>query len=111
MHAFRGLGLLFTKERNAQVHLLALVIVLTLAFLLPLSALEWIAILICCGLVISLEALNSAIERMCDEMVPNFNPRIRDIKDLAAAAVLWAALIAIVVAGIIFLPKISALLA
>ena len=99
------------KERNAQVHLLAFVSVITIGYILSISAFEWISILLCSALVISLEALNSALERICDEIDPNFNPKIRDIKDLAAAAVLWAALIAIVVAGIIFIPKISALLA
>lgn len=109
VHAFRGLGLLFSSERNAQIHLFALVIVITLGFILKISTFEWIAILLCSALVISLEAINSALERMCDEIDPNFNPKIKDIKDLAAAAVLWSSLIAIGVAAIIFLPKLIVL--
>ncbi len=62
------------------------------------------ALLLCTGLVISLEMLNSAIERICNMYTTEFHPAIKIIKDIAAAAVLWSALISLVVGLLIFLP-------
>ena len=70
------------------------------------SSIEWIAVFMCIGIVISFEMLNSALEHFCNLVQPAYNPSIKKIKDIAAAAVLWVSLMSVVVAAIIFIPKI-----
>jgi diacylglycerol kinase len=65
-----------------------------------------LAIVLSIGLVISAEAMNSAIENIADFISPERNDAIKRIKDLAAAAVLICALTAVVVGLMVFLPKV-----
>ncbi|MFA7272609.1 MAG: diacylglycerol kinase family protein [Crocinitomicaceae bacterium] len=93
-------------ERNLQIHLVTFLFVLALGFYFSISQFEWLTIFLISALVISLELINSAIEKLCDFVQPDLHEKIKIIKDTAAAAVLVAAGIALVVGGIIFLPKI-----
>ena len=70
---------------------------------------EWITILICIGMVLSMEAANSAIEKLVDLVSPQKNHLAGWIKDIAAAAVLIASIMALLIAAMIFLPKIMIL--
>ena len=67
---------------------------------------EWLAISICCGTVLAAELFNSAIEKLCDIISPQLNPKIKFIKDVSAGAVLVLALMSLVVAFLIFSSKI-----
>ena len=67
---------------------------------------EWIAIALTCGIVLAAESFNSAIEALCDLVSPQQNPIIKKVKDLAAAAVLFTAIAALIVGCIIFIPYI-----
>lgn len=58
---------------------------------------EWALVITLIGLVVSAEILNTAIEKLCDFVQPDLDPRIKTIKDLAAAAVLFASLTALIV--------------
>ena len=58
---------------------------------------EWALVITLIGLVVTAEILNTAIEKLCDFVQPNHDPRIKTIKDLAAAAVLFASLTALIV--------------
>jgi undecaprenol kinase/diacylglycerol kinase (ATP) len=100
------MGVFFRRERNGQIQGVVAVITVAAGFFWGVSRMEWIALLLCTALVISLEMLNSAIERICNLYTTEFHPAIKIIKDMAAAAVLWAALIAFVVGLLIFLPRI-----
>jgi Diacylglycerol kinase len=62
------------------------------------------AVLFCIGLVISLEMINSAIERYCDLVTTDFHPGIKVIKDVAAGAVLVASITSLIIGLIIFIP-------
>ncbi|WP_406827148.1 diacylglycerol kinase family protein [Pedobacter sp. KACC 23697] len=104
-YAFQGLKLFFMLDHNGRVHLFASVIAIGFSFYLKLSALEWIAILSVISAVIVAEILNSAIEKLADVVSPDFHPKIKIVKDLAAAAVLVAACLALAVGAIIFIPK------
>jgi hypothetical protein len=84
---------------------------ITAGFLLDISAIEWIAIIIVIGMVISAEIVNSSLERTADFIKAERDDRKRDIKDLGAAAVLICAITAAITGIIIFLPKLIALLA
>lgn len=104
-YAFHGLKLFFILDHNGRVHLFAAIVAIALSFYLKLSALEWIAILGVISAVIVAEILNSAIEKLADMVSPDFHPKIKIVKDLAAAAVLVAAFLALAVGAIIFIPK------
>ena len=106
-YAFSGLKLFFINDHNGRVHLFAAIIVIALSFYLQLSGFEWIAILSVISAVIVAEIINSAIEKLADVVSPEYHPKIKVVKDLAAAAVLVAAFTAVAVGLIIFLPKLS----
>jgi diacylglycerol kinase len=104
--AFKGVYHLFKNENNAKVHLLATVLVIAAGVFLKLEINEWLWIIFAIGLVWITEAINTAIEKTVDLLSPDFNPKAGMIKDLAAAAVLIAAIIAAVIGLLVFLPNV-----
>lgn len=108
-YAFNGIRLLITGEHNAWIHCFATVCVIIAGMLLGLSKMEWIAVVIVIGAVLAAEAVNSAIEAMADFVSPQYSEAIKRTKDLAAGAVLFMAIAAAIVGGIIFFPKLMAL--
>ena len=109
-YAFAGLFLLFRTETNAQIHVVALLSVLGGGFYFEISIAEWIALLLCFALVIGLEAMNTALEKLTDLASPEVHPLAGQAKDIAAGAVLWVAIISVIIGLIIFLPKFSSIL-
>lgn len=109
-YAFAGLAAAIKSERNMKFHICAAICVTAAGFLLKISATEWIAVILCCGMVIGAEMLNTAIEKLADIAEPNKSEKIRFVKDVAAGAVLACAIAAACVGLIIFVPKIVALL-
>ena len=107
--AFRGLGLVLARERNARIHLLAAVAVLVAAVLLGLDRAEIALVLITIALVLATEVANTVVERLLDLMHPEASERVRAIKDMSAAAVLVSALGALAVAGLLFVPRLVVL--
>ena len=104
--AFRGLALLFNKTPNARIHLLAFTIALIIGMYFNISLVEWCSILTVSALVLGLEAVNSALETTLNHLHPSKHNMIGQAKDLAAAAVLIAAIFALSVGTIIFAPHI-----
>ena len=102
LHAFRGIFILIKTDRNFKVHLFALIIVISVGFYLKISNYDWIIIVLTSALVLSLEAINSSLEKVCDEMTLERKESIRNIKDIAAGAVVISAISAVVVAVLIF---------
>ncbi|QZT37446.1 diacylglycerol kinase family protein [Halosquirtibacter xylanolyticus] len=105
-YAFNGLRVLIKEEHNARIHLFATILVVAAGFYYHISIGEWIAILLCIGLVISLEIINSAIENIADYVSPNKHEMIKKIKDLSAASVLVTAFISLIIGILIFIDKI-----
>ena len=103
-YAFAGLKVLFKEEHNTRIHAVATLLVVAAGILFRITAGEWIAVVLCIGMVISAEAVNSSIERCADFVKQERDDRKRDIKDLGAAAVLVCAIAAAVVGCIIFIP-------
>ncbi|GAB1405111.1 diacylglycerol kinase family protein [Lentimicrobium sp.] len=108
--AFRGVGIAIRSERNLRLHFIIMFGVIFCGFFLRISMFEWLIVITMFGLVISFELLNTAVEKLCDVIEPNKDERIRTIKDISAAAVLWSAIMAFGVGLLIFLPKIISLL-
>ncbi|KFF21548.1 diacylglycerol kinase family protein [Chryseobacterium sp. JM1] len=97
VNAFRGIFLMIKTERNFQIELAAFFINLFLIFYFKLSATDTVLILIASLAVLSAEIFNTAIERICDIIQPDFDKRIGFIKDIAAGAVVLMAIAAVIV--------------
>jgi diacylglycerol kinase len=101
--ALRGIWVAVKTERNIKIDLAAVVVTVGLGIYLGLSTTEWCLIVFAIGFVIAAELLNTALERMCDETTSGkISDGMRNCKDIAAAAVLIAAMTALVI-GIIIL--------
>nr|WP_223280549.1 diacylglycerol kinase [Virgibacillus halodenitrificans] len=107
--AWNGLKEVTRTERNFRIHLFITALVLTIGFLVELNWLEWCIVIFAIGFVLVTEVTNSAIEKMIDYLNPAIHPSAKIIKDMAAGAVLIAAIIAALIGLIIFLPKIYTL--
>lgn len=105
-YAIAGMREFIRREHNARIHLAGTIAVIASACILHVSLMEAVALTIVTGLVWITELLNTCIERMADLVTLEENPHIKFIKDLAAGAVLVAALTAAIVGLLIFIPKI-----
>jgi diacylglycerol kinase len=108
-YAIRGLRDLFATQPHAQIHALATIAVISAGFYWRIAPWEWASVIICIGLVIALEAVNTAIEYLTDLSSPEIHPLAGKAKDMAAAAVLIAAINAIGVAFVVFGPRLWAI--
>ena len=108
--ALNGLLQLIRYERNFQLHVVAFIVVLTLGLFFGISSIEWLVIFLISALVMGLEAINTTIEHLCDLYSTEANERIKKIKDLAAGAVLIAAVFALCIAVVVFLPYVKKIL-
>ncbi len=105
--AFRGIITLFRETPNAVLQLIAAALAVVLGVFLHISRGEWLALVIVIGGVLAMEALNSALEVLSDYVCrKEIHPAIKKVKDISAAAVLLAAMAALAVGIVIFLPKI-----
>ena len=105
-HAFRGIGTLLVTQMNARIHLTALILVIGTGILVNLSTGEWALIALAVGMVLSAEAMNSALEFLADHTAPEWHDSVQKAKDLAAGSVLLAAAGALAVGLFVFVPHI-----
>lgn len=110
VHAGAGLAHAFKTQRNMKVHAAIAVLALVLCGLFRVTVAEWLAVIVCIGVVIGLECLNTAIEAVVDLASPDIHPLAKTAKDCAAGAVLAMAIVSVAVACVIFLPRIAGLL-
>lgn len=108
--ALNGIRILLKNERNFKIHFILFLIALLLGFLLNITVLEWIVILLTSALVLGMEAINSALENLCDHVTPEQHPTIKSVKDMASGAVLIAAMIALIIGCFIFISPIYQLI-
>jgi diacylglycerol kinase len=101
--AFEGIFALLKGENNARIHLLATVLVIGAGFLLNISSSDWLWIVLSITLVWLTEAINTAIEALVDLASPELHPLAKKAKDVAAAAVLFTAIFALIVAFMVFI--------
>ena len=110
-HAFRGIGRLVANEANAQIHALATVLVVLLAWALEVSESDWALLILAMALVWAAEAVNTAIEALADRISPDHDESIGLAKDVSAGAVLLAAIGAAAVGLIVLGPPLWSALA
>ena len=102
-NAWRGVVALIRTQRNARIHLAATVGVIVLGLVKGVGKGDWIALSLAIGLVWLAEGMNTAIELLADRVSPEHDERIGRLKDIAAGAVLLAAIAAATVGLIVFL--------
>lgn len=104
--AFKGMLVLIKTEASIKIQLVVALVVTFAGFYFNISTTEWMVQLTMIGLVMSIEGVNTAVEYIADFIHPDHHPKIGLIKDISAGAVFIASIIAVIIAGIIYLPKI-----
>ena len=107
-YAGRGIKKAFSSEANLKIHLTIALLVIVFGTYLSISLIEWILCLLCFGMVIGMEMMNTAIEKTVDLASPNLHPLAGSAKDIAAGGVLICAVIAAIIGLLIFIPKLLA---
>jgi diacylglycerol kinase (ATP) len=103
-YAIEGIVFTVKSQRNMRLHLLAAVIVCSVAFWLNVSREDWRWLALCMALVWITELLNSAVEYLCDVVMPDQHLSVKRAKDIAAGAVLIGAVVAAVIGGLTLWP-------
>lgn len=104
-YAIEGFLLCVKEERNMRIHLSVALLVSAMGLYLQISSVEWAILLLTIGWVVTLEMVNSAIERVVDLYTLHYHPLAKAAKDIAAGAVSISSCIAVIVGIIIFFPK------
>jgi diacylglycerol kinase (ATP) len=103
--AFKGAFKLITTEHSVMVQFTIAILLVIAGFVFEISREEWMMQILAFGLVLGIESLNTAVEKIADFIHPEFHNKIGFIKDVAAGAVLFAAFAAIAVGLLIYVPK------
>jgi len=104
-YAFKGAVKLITTEHSVMAQFSIGILLIFLGVYFNITKTEWLFQTLAIGLVLSIEGLNTAVEKIADFVHPKFHERIGFIKDIAAGAVFFAAITAIAIGIIIYLPK------
>jgi diacylglycerol kinase (ATP) len=99
-----GVGYLFRTQANARIHAGAALVALAAGWYFHITRLEWCAVVFAIGLVLVAEGFNTAVEAVVDLASPEHHPLAGRAKDVAAGAVLLAALAAAIIGCLVFLP-------
>lgn len=110
-YAARGIVSMIRSEPNARIHLFMTLLVLGAGVYFRIERSEWLAVALAIGGVFAAESLNTAFEALCDVASPRRNPQVERAKDIAAGAVLIAAIVATSVGLLVFGPRVWTLLA
>ncbi|MGB3947204.1 MAG: diacylglycerol kinase family protein [Bacteroidia bacterium] len=104
-YAIEGIVTFFKTQHNAWIHCLATIAVIISGYKLNVNNMEWCMLIIAIALVMITEMLNTSIEFLTDKASPEYHPLAKKVKDIAAGAVLCAAIVAIIIGAFVFLPK------
>jgi len=104
--AFKGALKLISTEHSIMVQTSAAVLLIIAGFYFDISHEEWLIQTLAIGLVLGIEGINTAVEKVADFIHPEFHERIGFIKDISAGAVFFAAMAALAIFSIIYIPKI-----
>jgi diacylglycerol kinase len=102
--ALAGIGVMLRTQHNAWIHLAATIVVVGAGLWFGVAREEWISLVLAMIAVWTAEALNTAFELLCDVASPEFHPLVKQANDVAAAAVLIAAIGATIVGLLVFVP-------
>ena len=102
-YAIQGIITGIKEERNMKIHIIIMILVIICGIIFKISKNEWMICIFLFGFVISLELVNTAIENAVDLITTEINPKARIIKDVAAGAVLVAAITSAIIGIMIFI--------
>lgn len=105
-NSLRGFRVLMRNEYNLYIQLFFAVVAIIFGFIFTINLTEWAIQITVIGLVIFSELVNTAIEKTMDLVQPEYDERVRDIKDLASGSVLFMVLVSVAAGLLIYLPKI-----
>ncbi len=108
--ALKGMWLLLTTEDSIKAQSFFAFLIIIAGFYFDISATEWMLQLLAIGMVLVAESLNTAIEKVADFIHPDYHEKIGFIKDIAAGAPGFAAIISLIIAAIIYIPKVLPLI-
>lgn len=103
--ALRGALLLVRTEASIKIQVVIALVMTALGFYFEISSTEWILQIFAIGMVMGIEGLNTAVEKVCDFVHPEFDSKIGFIKDISAGAVMLVSIAASIIGLIIYLPK------
>lgn len=103
-HAWHGFKNVLVKENTFRVMLIIAFLVILLTFILPLTKIERTILIILCLIVLGFELFNTLFEKTIDFFNPSYDERIKDLKDMAAAIVLFISILVGILALYILLP-------
>ena len=106
VYAFRGAYKLITTEHSVMVQFAIAILVTIAGFVFDISREEWVMQTLAIGMVMGVEGVNTAIEKIADFIHPQYHERIGFIKDISAGAVTFTAIAALIVGLIIYCPRI-----
>jgi diacylglycerol kinase len=104
-YAAKGFWILITSEKSIIAQVIISLIMTIFGFVMQISATEWMFQFFAIGLVLVAESLNTAIEKMADFIHPEYHKKIGLIKDISAGAAFFAAIFAVIIGLIIYIPK------
>ncbi|MCE2612295.1 diacylglycerol kinase family protein [Flavobacteriaceae bacterium D16] len=104
--ALRGVLVLIRTERSIKIQLFIALLITAAGFYYNISATEWILQTLAIALVLGIEGLNTAVEKIADYIQPRYDQKIGFIKDVAAGAVMLVAIGAAIIGLIIYIPKV-----
>ena len=104
LNAFRGIRVMVVTQHNAWLHALATLIVCAAGVVFGITKVEWCCLVFCFVAVWTTEAINTALELLTDLVSPEFHPMAGKAKDVAAGAVLIAAIGSAIIGAIVFVP-------
>ena len=103
--AAKGFWILVTSENSIIAQVIIAIIMTIVGFVMQISATEWMFQIFAIGLILVAESLNTAIEKMADFIHPDYHKQIGRIKDISAGAAFFAAIFAVIIGLIIYIPK------
>lgn len=106
VYAWKGIKGFIRAEHNVWIHLTIAMLTVIAGVVFEIQKMEWIAVILCIGIVIAAEAINTAIERLVNLVSPEWQQLAGEVKDIAAGAVLICAIAAAIVGLTIFIPYI-----
>jgi len=109
-HAIDGISYTSDKERNFKIEIIIAILVIIAGFFFKINRVEWLVLLLTISSVLTLELINTSIERCVDLVTKDYKELAKNAKDVAAGAVLIASIFSIFIGIVIFLPKILEML-
>lgn len=103
-NALKGFYILLKEEKSLWFELFVTLIVIILGIVFEITVNEWMLLALTIALVIGMEILNTALEYLVDIISFEYNLKAKKVKDLGAAATLFAALVSIIIGLVIFIP-------